>query len=81
MPAMLGSVHSPFPLLGGEGLKRAGRELTREKLVDALDTLKNFETGGITAPLTYAPGKRRPFNAGYFLKADPIKEKWVKISD
>lgn len=64
-----------------EGLKRAGKDLTRERLVDALETLKNFETGGITAPLTYTPEQRCPFKSGYFLKADPIKGKWVKISD
>lgn len=37
-----------------EGLKRAGKDLTREKFVDALETLKDFETpSGIR--VTYSP--------------------------
>ncbi len=37
-----------------EGLKRAGPDLTREKLVAALNTLREFKTD-LTAPLTYTP--------------------------
>jgi branched-chain amino acid transport system substrate-binding protein len=35
-----------------EGLRRAGPELTREKLVKALDGIKDFETGVLSAPVT-----------------------------
>jgi branched-chain amino acid transport system substrate-binding protein len=35
-----------------EGLRRAGRDLTREKLVGALETLREFDTG-VTFPITY----------------------------
>jgi len=37
----------------GEALQRAGRELTREKFVDALESLKNFDTG-VTFPVSYS---------------------------
>ena len=40
-----------------EGLKRAGENLTREGLVNALETLKNFETG-IVGPITFGPNVR-----------------------
>lgn len=40
----------------GEGLRRAGRDLTREKLISALETLKDFETG-VTFPVTYTTTK------------------------
>lgn len=40
-----------------EGLKRAGRDLSREKLVSALEGLYRFDTG-LTAPLTYNPNRR-----------------------
>lgn len=40
-----------------EGLKRAGQNLTRESLVNALETLKNFETG-IVGPITFGPNVR-----------------------
>jgi ABC-type branched-subunit amino acid transport system substrate-binding protein len=32
-----------------EGLKRAGKNLTRENFVDALETLKNFDSGTMTS--------------------------------
>lgn len=50
------SVISAMELLV-EGLERAGRDLSRDKLVAALETLHRFETG-ITPPLTYGPNRR-----------------------
>jgi len=40
-----------------EGLKRAGRDLSRDKFVSALEGLYRFDTG-LTAPLTYNPNRR-----------------------
>jgi branched-chain amino acid transport system substrate-binding protein len=37
-----------------EALKRAGRDLTREKFIASLETLRNFETG-FTLPTTFTP--------------------------
>ncbi len=37
-----------------EGLRRAGREPTRERLVSALETLNDYDVGGFT--VTYSPG-------------------------
>ena len=39
------------------GLSRAGRELSRDKLVGALEALYRFETG-LTAPVTFGPNRR-----------------------
>lgn len=36
-----------------EGLKRAGRNLTREKFVDALETLKDYDTKILSSKITY----------------------------
>jgi ABC-type branched-subunit amino acid transport system substrate-binding protein len=36
-----------------EGLKRAGREPTRERLVAALETMNDYDVGGFT--VTYTP--------------------------
>ena len=41
----------------GEGIKRAGRNLTREGLVDAMETMKGYECG-IIPPITFGPGIR-----------------------
>jgi len=40
-----------------EGLKRTGRELTREKLVAQLERLYQFETG-LVPPVTFGPNRR-----------------------
>lgn len=36
-----------------EGLKRAGRDLNAEILVDALETFREVDFGGISGPITY----------------------------
>lgn len=38
-----------------EGLKRAGPDLTRDKLIAALNTIQNFETGVLSAPVSFSP--------------------------
>ncbi|MBI1845383.1 MAG: ABC transporter substrate-binding protein [Candidatus Rokubacteria bacterium] len=43
-----------FAMLFAEGAKRAGRTLTRERLVKALEGVKGFETG-IIPPITIGP--------------------------
>jgi branched-chain amino acid transport system substrate-binding protein len=42
--------------VAAEGLKRAGKNPTRERFVQALETLDHFDTGGFT--VTYGPGNR-----------------------
>lgn len=46
-----------------EGLRRAGRDLTTETLVTALESLDEFK--GIGPPLTYAPDKRQGTRATF----------------
>ncbi len=40
-----------------EGIRRAGRNLTVESFVKAMETLKDFQ--GIMGPITYGPGRRQ----------------------
>jgi branched-chain amino acid transport system substrate-binding protein len=42
-----------YAMVFSEGLKRAGRNLTREGLTKALETIKNWDTG-ILSPITYS---------------------------
>src|SRR5207245_6553879 len=39
-------------MLFAEGAKRAGKTLTRESLITALESMKNFDSGGILPPLS-----------------------------
>jgi len=39
-----------------EALKRAGRDLTQDKFIAAMETIKNFDpTGGLTNPISFSP--------------------------
>jgi branched-chain amino acid transport system substrate-binding protein len=57
-------------ILAVEGLKRAGRNLTRESYVEAMETLKDFVPEKLTAPITFAPNRRHGANAVRFMKAE-----------
>ncbi len=67
-----------------EGLKRAGRDLTVEKFVDALETLRDFDCGGMLSPMTYTSTIHKPSDYSKVVKADMEKlifvpvTKWVK---
>ena len=66
-----------------EGLQRAGRDLTRERLLTALEGLYDFETG-VTPRLTFGPNRRVGAAGAYVLTIDPEKKEfapaggWVK---
>jgi ABC-type branched-subunit amino acid transport system substrate-binding protein len=67
-----------------EGLKRAGRDLTREKVVNELERLYRFQTGA-TPPLTYGPNRRIGSHGAYFLAVDLQRRdlvpagKWIEL--
>lgn len=62
-----------------EGIKRAGKDLTREKMIDALETLKGFETG-IFPPVTYGKGNRQGTNSVRIVKANKDKQNFDIIT-
>jgi len=52
-----------------EGLKRAGRSLARERLVSALESLYDFETG-LLRPVRYGPSRRVGIRGAYVVSID-----------
>ena len=52
-----------------EGLKRAGRDVSREKLISALEGLNRFETGS-TPAITYGPNRRIGALGAYVVMID-----------
>jgi branched-chain amino acid transport system substrate-binding protein len=63
-----------------EGLKRAGRDLTIEKLVKALESLKNFSTEGLCGPVTYSPTQRSSGAQLYIVKADVKNKQFALVA-
>lgn len=57
-------------ILAVEGLRRAGRNLTRETFVEAMESIKNFTSMGLSpAGVTFAPNRRHGLNAVRMLRA------------
>lgn len=62
-----------------EAVRRSGRDLTRERLITALEGLYDFETG-VTPRITYGPNRRRVGAAGAsVLKIDVEKKEFVPV--
>ncbi|HEX8184016.1 MAG TPA: ABC transporter substrate-binding protein, partial [Blastocatellia bacterium] len=53
-----------------EALKRAGRDVSRQKLIDALEGLYQFKTA-LTPPITYNANRRVGSMGAYILAVDP----------
>jgi ABC-type branched-subunit amino acid transport system substrate-binding protein len=62
-----------------EGLKGAGRDLSRERLVAALEGLYEFESG-VTPRITFGPNRRVGAAGAYVLTIDPEKKEFVPAS-
>lgn len=63
-----------------QGLKRAGKNVTVEKFVNALETLKDFDCGGMLSPMTYTPTVHKPSDYSKIVKADAEKMVFVPVT-
>ena len=78
-----------WTLMAAEAIKRAGPNPTGESVKKALETLREWDTGGITPPFTYTNEDHRPTNRARLVvikdgKVVPVKEvsverdmKWI----
>lgn len=57
-------------ILAVEGLNKAGRNLTRESYVEAMEGIKGFTSMGLTPPVTFGPNRRHGLNAMRLMKAE-----------
>lgn len=61
-----------------EGLKLAGRDLTREKFVKAMETVKNFTADGIYSPMSFGPNQHHGQNTVRLMRALKAADQSVK---
>jgi ABC-type branched-subunit amino acid transport system substrate-binding protein len=61
-----------------EGLRRAGRVLSRTRLVEGIEKLYNFETG-VTPPLTYGPNRRIGAFGAHIVTVDLENRRYVPV--
>lgn len=67
--------------LFGEALKRAGENLNPETLKAAMETLSNYDTGGVFPPVNFSPTSHAPAEMVKFYKADVANKRLVPITD
>jgi len=63
-----------------EALRRSGRDVTREKLVDSLEEFDDFDTG-LIPHITYGPNRRMGALGAYVVSFDPdrVRSEWVEL--
>ncbi|HET6922452.1 MAG TPA: ABC transporter substrate-binding protein [Anaeromyxobacteraceae bacterium] len=61
-----------------EGLKRTGRDLTREKFVKAMETIKDWTGDGLYAPMSFGPDRHHGQNAVRLMRAGKLADGSVK---
>ena len=64
-----------------QGLKNAGRNLTREAFLRGLESMRNFNTKGICGIIGFSPKDHKTIDNSRFYIADPQQQKFVPISD
>jgi ABC-type branched-subunit amino acid transport system substrate-binding protein len=61
-----------------EALKRAGRDVTRERVIEVLESLYEFKTG-LLPPATFGPNRRiGSFGVHIVSAADPVSYRWME---
>jgi branched-chain amino acid transport system substrate-binding protein len=81
-----GTPPSNFTLYGAamaeltvEGLKRAGRDLTRESLVEAIESIRGWYCSGCIVPVNFSPTDHRPLEIEMYNRVE--NGKWVAFGD
>ncbi|PIQ45053.1 MAG: hypothetical protein COW04_09670 [Deltaproteobacteria bacterium CG12_big_fil_rev_8_21_14_0_65_43_10] len=67
-------------MIFAEAMKRAGKDLTPENMIEAMESLKEFDTNGLSAPITYTPTNHKAGEYCRLFKADVEKGRMVPIS-
>jgi branched-chain amino acid transport system substrate-binding protein len=52
-----------------EGLRRAGRDLTREGFLRAMESIQDWSEEGLSAPVSFGPGRHHGLNAVRLMRA------------
>jgi ABC-type branched-subunit amino acid transport system substrate-binding protein len=62
-----------------EALKRAGKDISREKLIDILEGFYDYPTG-LTPPITYGPNARVGAMGAYIVAIDLQQQQFISVS-
>jgi branched-chain amino acid transport system substrate-binding protein len=62
-------------------MTRCGKDLTRAKLIKTLESMKDFDTGGLTGKITYSASDHCPLSAMRLVKANPATLRYEAVTD
>jgi ABC-type branched-subunit amino acid transport system substrate-binding protein len=65
-------------LLLSEGLKRAGRDVSRQSLIEAVESVHDFDTG-LTPPLNFGPGKRLGLSGAHIVRVQLPEQRFYSM--
>lgn len=63
-----------------EGMRKCGNDLTRDKFVHVIESLKGFEIGGLTGNISYSHTDHCPLTAMRVVKANPKTNRYEAIT-
>ena len=63
-----------------EGMRRAGKNLDGENLVESLEGMRNFDSGGLTIPISYSSTSHKGGSAWKIFRADPSTGKFTPVT-
>ena len=63
-----------------EGIKRCGNDLTRDKFLKVIESLNDFDTGGLTGKISYSHGEHCPLTAMRIVKANPNTNRYEAVT-
>ncbi len=63
-----------------EGVKRAGKDLTREGLIKAMETIQNFDPEGVMGPISFSATSHGTPGFARMTKGDVGKKKFIPLT-
>jgi branched-chain amino acid transport system substrate-binding protein len=76
---LMPSIWNPLMLLT-EGLQKCGKDLTREKLIDTIESIGEFDTGGL-GTIGFGPNNRKGTKYYRILQADAKNKTFKAVTD
>jgi branched-chain amino acid transport system substrate-binding protein len=69
-----------FLAILADGLKKAGKDLDEDGLINALESFKNYDSGGILSPITFTSKSHKGGDSSRVYKADPVGGKFIAMT-
>jgi len=64
-----------------EGVKRVSGDVSGESIKKSLESLKDFDTGGVTVPLTFSEQSHKGNLSTKVYKADVKQNRWLPVTE